>query len=100
MNFEIKNENGVLTGSPKGWIDTNVAPEFLESLKVLEEQADKTIQLDCADLEYVCSLVLRGLLKLKKASASKGGSLLLKNVQPEVMNILRMTGFDKLLSIQ
>ena len=100
MNFEIKEENGVYTGKPSGWIDTNAAPDFLETLKQLEAQAAKTIQLDCADLEYICSLGLRGLLKLKKESVAKGGTLELLNVQPDVMNILRMTGFDKLLNIQ
>lgn len=100
MNFEIKEENGVYTGKPSGWIDTNAAPDFLEALKQLEEQAAKTIRLDCAELEYICSLGLRGLLKLKKESVAKGGTLELVKVQPDVMNILRMTGFDKLLNIQ
>ncbi|MBR3453972.1 MAG: STAS domain-containing protein [Bacteroidaceae bacterium] len=99
MNFEIKEKNGVYIGKPSGWIDTNAAPEFLEAIRQLEAQAGKSIQLDCTDLEYICSLGLRGLLKLKKESVAKGGTLELTNVQPEVMNILRMTGFDKLLTI-
>ena len=100
MNFEIKEENGVYTGKPSGWIDTNAAPDFLEALRKLEEKAGKAVQLDCTELEYICSLGLRGLLKLKKESAAKGGTLELLNVQPDVMNILRMTGFDKLLTIR
>ena len=100
MNFEIKEKNGVYTGWPSGWIDTNAAPDFLDTLKQLEAQAAKNIQLDCTDLEYICSLGLRGLLKLKKESVAKGGTLELKNVQSEVMNILKMTGFDKLLTIR
>jgi anti-anti-sigma factor len=51
-------------------------------------------------LEYICSLALRGLLKLKKLSAAKGGSLVLMNVTGEVQKILTMTGFIKLFDIK
>ena len=96
MNIEIKEQNGTYVGILSGWLDTNEASHFLEDVKVLEENIEKPIVLDCKDLEYICSLALRGLLKLKKESAAKGGSLVLKNVTGEVQNILTMTGFIKL----
>jgi anti-sigma B factor antagonist len=100
MNIEIKEENGVYTGILSGWLDTNVASEFLEDLKPLEAQAGRSIILDCAALEYICSLGLRGLLKLKKESAAKGGSLVLTNVNDEIRKILTLTGFIKLFNIR
>ena len=62
--------------------------------------AERRIELDCAKLEYICSLGLRGLLKLQKESAARGGSLILTHVDGEVLKILRLTGFDRLLDIR
>ncbi|MBQ3699574.1 MAG: STAS domain-containing protein [Prevotella sp.] len=100
MNIEIREQNGSYTGILSGWIDTNAASQFLDELKLLEENADKNIVLDCGALEYICSLGLRGLLKLKKTSAAKGGSLVLTKVGGEIQKILTMTGFIRLFEIR
>ena len=100
MNIEIKEQNGTYVGLLSGWLDTHEASQFMEDIKVLEENIDKSIVLDFKDLEYLCSLALRGLLKLKKLSATKGGRLVLKNVNGEVQKILTMTGFIKLFDIE
>ena len=89
MNIEIKEQNGTYVGILSGWLDTNESSQFIEDLKVLEENIDKPIVLDCKNLEYICSLALRGLLKLKKESAAKG-----------VRNILTLTGFIKLFDFE
>ncbi len=100
MTIDIKEQNGTYIAAISGWLDTNEAAHFMDDIKPLEENIDKSIIIDCKDLEYVCSLALRGLLKLKKHSAEKGGSLVLKNVTGEVQKILTMTGFIKLFDIQ
>ena len=100
MNIEIKEQNGSYLGILTGWIDTAEASQFLEDLKPLMANANKSIELDCAQLEYICSLGLRGLLQLKKESAAKGGSMVLTHVEGEVKKILRLTGFDNLLDIR
>ena len=100
MNIEIKESNGGYNAILFGWLDTNVATEFLEDLKVLEANADKAIELDCSNLEYICSLGLRGLLKLQKLSVAQGGTLVLKHVNDEVRGILTLTGFIKLFLIR
>lgn len=100
MNIEIKEMNGSYLGILSGWIDTAVATQFLEDLKPLMNKADKSIELNCAQLDYICSLGLRGLLQLKKESAAKGGRLVLTHVDGEVLKILTMTGFIKLFDIR
>ncbi len=100
MNTEIKEQNGTYVAYLTGWLDTNEASQFLEDIKPLEASIEKTIVIDCKDLEYVCSLALRGLLKLKKMSAAQGGSLILRNVTGEVQKILTMTGFIKLFDFE
>ena len=99
MNIEIIEQNGTLVANLSGWLDTNEATKFLENIKPLEENIQRSIIIDCKDLEYLCSLGLRGLLKLKKESAAQGGSLVLRNVNGEIQKILTMTGFIKLFDI-
>ncbi len=100
MNIDIKEQNGSYIGILTGWIDTAEASQFLEDLKPLMDNADKSIELDCSRLEYICSLGLRGLLQLKKESAAKGGTMVLTHVEGEVEKILRLTGFNKLFDIR
>ena len=100
MNIEIKEQNGSFIGILSGWIDTAVATQFLEDMKPLMDHADKSIELNCTQLEYICSLGLRGLLQLNKESAAKGGTLILTHVEGEIQKILTMTGFIKLFDIR
>jgi anti-anti-sigma factor len=100
MNIEIKEQNGSYLGILTGWIDTAEASQFLEDLKLLMANANKSIELDCSQLEYICSLGLRGILQLKKESVAKGGSMVLTHVEGEVQKILKLTGFNKLLDIR
>lgn len=99
MNIDIKEQNGTYVVILSGWLDTNEASKFLEEIKPIEANIDKNIIIDCKELEYMCSLALRGLLKLKKESVAKGGSLVLRNVAGEVQKILTLTGFIKLFDI-
>jgi anti-anti-sigma factor len=100
MNIQIKEQNGTYFAVLSGWLDTNESTLFMEDIKVLEDNVEKPIIIDCTDLEYICSLALRSLLKLKKESAAKGGSLILKNVKGEVMNIFNLTGLAKLFDFE
>lgn len=100
MNIEIKEQGSSYIGTLTGWIDTANASQFLEDLKPLMANASKSIKLDCGQLEYICSLGLRGLLQLKKETVAKGGSLILTHVEGEVQKILILTGFNKLFDIR
>ena len=100
MNIEIKEQDGKYVGILSGWLDTAVATQFLEDLQPLRSHADQSIELDCEQLEYICSLGLRGLLTLRKESAAKGGTMVLTHVGGEVQKILTMTGFIKLFTIR
>ena len=100
MNIEIREQNGIYVAKLSGWLDTNEASQFLDDIKPLEEHIDRHVVLDCTDLEYVCSLALRGMLKLQKESSAKGGRLVLRNVTGEVQKILTLTGFIKLFEFE
>ena len=100
MKIEIKEQNGSYIGILTGWIDTAEASQFLEDMKPLMMNADKRIELNCDQLEYICSMGLRGILQLKKESTAKGGSMILTHVKGEVEKIIKITGFNRLLDIR
>lgn len=80
MNFEIKNENGVLTGILNGRLDSAIANQLEKDMQPLMDSADKDIVLDCTGLEYISSSGLRLFLALRKEVAKKGGTLALSHI--------------------
>lgn len=79
-----------------GRLDTVTAPNFEAFMQ--ENVANmRTLELDCAGLEYVSSAGLRVLLAAQKRL--KGG-MTLKNVCELVMEVFEMTGFVDVLSIE
>lgn len=94
---EIINENSV-TLSISGEIDGTNVDEFDTCLN---QSADKTesLILDLEGLEYVSSAGLRVFLNMQKKMKQRGHEMVLHNVNDEVMDIFRVTGFVKLLNI-
>ena len=98
--MEIKKEwtNGVLTVYPEGKLDTGTAPQ---AEKELEEDvaAARQLVLDLKGLSYVSSAGLRLILKLQKRMNEKEG-MTVRNVNESIMEILEVTGFVDILTIE
>ncbi len=85
--------------SIEGRIETNTAPEF-QSAVLGAFQKCSSVVLDFEEVSYISSAGLRGLLLGQKTAQSKGGSMVLTNVNDTVMEVLKMTGFKNILTIQ
>lgn len=98
--MEIKKEqNGTaLTISLSGRLDTVSAVDFEKELEASLEGVTSLV-IDCADLSYVASSGLRTFLMAQKRM-NKQGSMVMRHVQDAVMEVLSMTGFNDLLSIE
>lgn len=57
------------------------------------------IELDMSELDYIASAGLRALKRLNAAVRSNGGTLTLRDVQPDVMDVFELTGFSAILNI-
>jgi len=99
MDFEIKEENGTLTGILNGRLDTAAAVDFNEQIQPLIDNADKNIVLDCSGLEYISSSGLRAFLTIRKAAGASGGNVTIKNINEEIEKVFTMTGFYNLFEI-
>lgn len=94
-----KQMNGTtLTLAPEGRLDTMTSPELEKELNASLEGADRLI-LDFSGLVYISSAGLRVLLSAHKAMAGKGG-MTVRNVSEIVREVLDVTGFSDILTIE
>ena len=92
--------NAFITVELIGRLDTAAAQEVSEKLLPLQEKADRTIVLDCSQLNYISSSGLRIFLALRKASAVKGGKVIVKSINDDIRTVFMMTGFLNLFEIE
>ena len=100
MTVEIKQIDDTITGILSGRLDTAASGKCADDLKELFDNADKTLALDCKDMEFISSSGLRIFLTLRKAVSAKGGSLTLLNLNDDVRNIFDLTKFSKIFVIK
>ena len=91
-------ENGKLTFNLNGRLDTSTSNKLHDELIPAFDRS-KEIVLNFAELVYVSSAGLRVLLMAQKTAKSKGASVEIRNVSPDVMEVLEMTGFSNILKI-
>ena len=98
MKTEFVKENGKLTVSVVGKVDTATAPEME---KAVFDHLDGVVELvlDLNEMSYTSSAGLRTFLKLQKAMNQKGAMKVI-HVCDEVMEIFELTGFSAILTIE
>ena len=98
MTIEIKKNASETIIEIVGRLDTITAPSLDKTIQ--EDIGDtKNLVLDVKGVEYISSAGLRVLLGAQK-KMQKIGSMKVKNVCAEVMDVLQMTGFADILVIE
>lgn len=87
-----------LTLAPEGRLDTTTAPQLEAEVKESLEGVTALV-LDLAGLEYISSAGLRVVLSAQKAM-NKQGSMVVRNVNEYVMEVLEVTGFADILTLE
>ncbi len=98
LQIKKEMENNDLLVSLQGRLDTGTAPDLENALKD-EMDNVKSLTIDMKELEYISSAGLRVLLSLQK-TMNKQGSMVIKNVSEEIMEIFEITGFTDILTIE
>lgn len=94
----IKKETGKnITLSLNGRLDTNTSQDFLTALESIP--ADASLTADLENLSYISSAGLRALFTAEKKLSEKG-SFTLCHVQDAIMEILDMTNFSQVFTIE
>lgn len=90
-------KNGLLNVKLSGRVDSGNASDVeQEIIRIAEENSAESIVIDATDLEYVSSAGLRIFLRLRKSYPD----LIIRNVCSEVYEILDMTGFTQMMTVE
>lgn len=98
MTIQKNLEGTTLTLAPEGRLDTTTAPQLEAEVKDSLEGVTALV-LDLAGLEYISSAGLRVVLSAQK-TMNKQGSMVVRNVNEYVMEILEVTGFADILTLE
>ena len=96
MKIDFSQNDGVLQIAPDGRLDTTTAPE-LERFLHNNLQNEQALIINCEKLIYISSAGLRVLLAAQKKTK---GAMKLTGVGELVMEVLEMTGFADILTIE
>ena len=99
---KIKKEhhNGISILRVSGRLDAITAPKLEEALDEYIAQEAPRVLIDFGQVDYLSSAGMRLLLATTKKLDSKGGKLALCMLHDDVMEIIRMAGFEKILHIR
>ena len=92
MKVIIENGNPVVA-KLQGRLDTAAAIKVASDFQDLNQYAAGHIVIDCGELEYISSSGLRLLLSLRKEVAAKNGKLQIRNMNEDIQQIFKLTGF-------
>ena len=95
MKITFNKNGGIMDIALEGRLDTTTAPEFDSFVKGLEDVS--ALNINCKKLVYLSSAGLRVLLVAHK---KMNGKMKLSNVGELVMEVLELTGFADILTIE
>lgn len=93
--MELKDEkDGAITVlTVEGRIDATASPQLEAALRGIVDRGERTLLLDLEGTSYISSAGLWALLIGARAMASCTGTIALASLQPNVKEVLAVTGF-------
>lgn len=98
MEITKKLTDATLELALTGTLDTLTAPQLEQELTASLDGVDH-LALDFAGLKYVSSAGLRVLLMAQKVMNTRGG-MVIRHVNPDIMDVFDITGFVDVLTIE
>lgn len=83
----------------EGRLDANTSSHLENQMAKVLEKGKSLLLLDFSHVDYLSSAGLRLLLALAKKIKAQGGKLVLSTLSAEVMEIIKMAGFERILAI-
>ena len=100
MNATIEQSEDKFLVTLEGELDTAAAAEVEQTLQPLYTTNGKEVIIDCTKLEYIASSGLRILISILKGSKAGGSKVVLKNLNDDIKDIFKLTGFINLFEIE
>ena len=100
MKAKIEEIDGKYVATLEGEMDTAAALEVEETLKPLYTSNGKDVIIDCTNLEYIASSGLRILISILKGAKSAGSRVVMRNVNEDIKNVFKLTGFINIFDFE
>ncbi len=100
MITKIEEKEGKYLATLVGEMDTAAASEAEEVLKPLYQSDGKDVIIDCKGLEYIASSGLRILLSILKGAKATGSRVVLRDVNDDIKNVFKLTGFISIFEFE
>jgi stage II sporulation protein AA (anti-sigma F factor antagonist) len=85
--------------SPAGRLDASAAPRLRQDIGNLLDQGIVNVVVNLSQVPYLSSSILRVLLTAHKQARQAGGALAICCLQPQIMRVISLVGFDQILAI-
>ena len=99
LKLTVLNEEETTVIVLDGRLDTNTSQQLDKEDKMLQAEGIDDIIVDMTDCAFVSSAGLRVIISMQKRVA-QNGSLVFRNVCPDVMDVFKMTGFENILTFE
>lgn len=100
MEIKITKNDEQMLVVMNGSLDTLAAEQVEPQIQEIEAAATLPVTIDCTQLDYIASSGLRLLLRLRKAAAAAGNKVTLCTVNENILEVLKVTHFDKMFIIK
>lgn len=100
MEIKIENQGNETVLKIIGRVDTATSAEFEKAIAPILQSDMQLVIVDCKEFEYISSTGLRLFLTLQKNANSKGGKLILKEMNADIKSVFDMTGFTALFTFE
>lgn len=96
MNIRLDSVKTCTIIRVEGRIDTLTSPQLEETVTTLTHSEIYTLVIDLSKVDYLSSSAFRIFVKFHKLCRSNDGQIILQGVQPALMGLFKISGFDKL----
>ena len=100
MIAKIEEIDGKYVATLEGEMDTAAATEAEEVLKPLYQSNGRDVIIQCKGLEYIASSGLRILLGILKGAKASGSCVIMRDVNEDIKNVFRLTGFISIFEFE
>ena len=100
MQINISTDNQNVRVCLVGELDSKATTEQAAELSKVLELADKSLEIDCSQLEYISSAGLRFFMQVKRATETQGGTIRVTHLNEDVAEIFRMSGFLNVFDVE
>lgn len=99
MEIQTQQNGNILIVAVNGRLDAVTAPEYETNIRSIIDAGHTSIVIDFAQLEYISSAGLRGLLLTAKLLKAQNGQICLANPNGNVKSVFDMSGFSALFKM-